>query len=277
MSIRVTRYLSGRSIDEGDSKPLIIIPYGAGERPRHLRLDGYVATRADSYADQPSEINWTVIDVPWAILLTHATSGYAGGTDDLDTAAEWDTMYRNLLLEYGTDGNEFYGGDPDASTPDVVEEAETVGDEPVITRSLGPSGIVREFSREVLMRPLLSEGANAVRYFDEFNQAINLRAMRESGGCILAGATRYNVDAQTNFTAEFVANQRAFMGPMIGGDVSRVQALIEQNTSAVGDRLRTMLFGGDNYIEADTVKNDDAKAYLKAWCSIETPYMMGAR
>lgn len=274
MAIRVVRHIAGRSVDEGEAIPLVIIPYGAGERLRHIRMDAYIATRANSYADQPSEINWVAIDVPWSVLFTGLQGG-TGGTGDLNTATEWDTMYRNLVLEYGVDGSEYYGGDSDMGTPDPVEEPGTVNDEPAITRTIGPSGIQRIFSREVLMRPLFSDGAEQVRYFDEFSTAVSPKVLREHGGAVLLGAVRYDVDQQANFGIEFSSDMAKGMKALIGGDIQRVQAMIQQDTSGAGDRLRTVLFGGDNYVEADTLKNDPAKAYLKVWCSIETPYRMG--
>lgn len=280
MAIRVVRHIGAREVESTEALPLVIIPYGAGERLRNLRIDAYAASEAENTVGEAPEVNWAVIDVPWSVLLTHATLGGAGGTADLDTAAEWDTMFRNLLLEYGTDGNEYYGGDPDqAGGADVVPEpglsGESGDDEPAITRSIGPSGVMRLFAREVLMRPLLAEGSGAVRWFDEFNVAIKGRALRESGGCVLAGVVRYETPAETNFSAEWSADMSKGLRALIGGDMQRVQEYIQNDTGAVGDRLRTMLFGGDNYVEANTLKELAVKAYMKVWCAVETPYRMG--
>lgn len=281
MAIRVVRHIGGRSVDSEQAKILAAIPYGAGERPRNLRIDAFIATRANSYADQPSEVNWLVLDVPWAVLLTHtASDGASGGPDSLDTAAKWDTLFRNLALEYGTDGNEYYGADYDQTDKDVIPAPgfPTIGaDNPAIEASMGPSGVLRLFSREVFMRPLLSDGSEQVRYYDEFNTRITKSAQRESGGVILIGVIRYEAEAQTNLGVEWDADRAKGLKPLIGGDMSRVQAMIGMDTTGTGDALRTMLFGGDNYIEADTVKEDPAKAYVKCWCSIETPYSMMVR
>lgn len=277
MAIRVVRHIGARSVDDNVALPLAIIPYGAGERLRNLRVDAYIATRAASFADQPSECNWLCIDVPWPIILTHSTVGGAGGTASLDTAAEWDTIFRNLVLEYGTDGNEYYGGDFDATTPDVPPTpGEEADDDPAITRSIGPSGVQRLFSREVLMRPLLAEGAEeAVRWFDDFNVHIRGPGRRDNGGVVFFGAVRYSVSAQTNFGAEFSSDRAKALKALIGGDMQRIQAVIQEDTGAMGDALRTLLFGGDNYVEADTLKADAAKATVKIWAAVETPYRMG--
>lgn len=277
MAIRVVRHIGARSVDDNVALPLAIIPYGAGERLRNLRVDAYIATRAASFADQPSECNWLIIDVPWPIVLTHSTVGGAGGTASLDTAAEWDTIFRNLVLEFGTDGNEYYGGDSDATTPDVPPTpGEVADDDPAITRSIGPGGVQRLFSREVLMRPLLAEGAEeAVRWFDDFNTAVRGARGNPSGGVVFIGACRFAVSAQTNFGVEFSADRAKAMKALIGGDMSRIQEIIQADTGATGDALRTLMFGGDNYVEADTLKADAAKATVKIWAAIETPYRMG--
>lgn len=280
MAVRVVRHIGGRSVNQSEAKLLATIPYGAGEKLRNLRIDAYAATRANSYADQPSEINWVVLDVPWGVILTHSSlDALTGGPGALDTAAEWDTLFRNLVLQYGTDGNEYYGGDFDQTDKDVVPAPGSdaaASSEPAIV-SAGPSGLVRLFSREVLMRPLLSDGDAAVRYFDEWNARITKSPLRESGGVVMVGAVRYEIAAQTNFGVEWDADRAKGLRSLIGGDLSRIQAIIGGETGDVGDALRTMLFGGDNYAEADTLKSDDAKCYIKCWCSFETPYTLLVR
>ena len=61
------------------------------------------------------------------------------------------------------------------------------------------------------------------------------------------------------------------MGLLIAGDYTKVQAKIEGDTSALGDYLRTTLFGGDNYVEADTFKGPAGKAMVKASFFIDSP------
>lgn len=278
MGIRVVRHLTGREVNEDNAKLLVAIPYGAGERLRHVRMDAFAATQATSPVDQPSEINWLAVDVPWSILFTHSTSGYQGGTSNLNSAAGWDTIFRNLALEYGTDGNEYYGGDFDATTPDVPptpgEGAES-DDDPIMSKSMGPSGLVRLFGREVLMRPLLAEGAGEIRYFDEFHTTVEGKAVRTEGGCLLIGCVRYSVVGETNFGVEWSTETAKALGPLVGGDSQRVQELIQSNTGSIGDRLRTILFGGDLFIETDTIQALNAKVGIKVWASVETPYRMG--
>lgn len=141
---------------------------------------------------------------------------------------------------------------------------------------MGPSGVQRLFAREVLMRPLLAEGAEeAVRWFDDFNTTFGGKRAHPSGGVIFIGAIRYAVSAQTNFGVEWSTDRAKALKAFIGGDMQRIQEIIQADTGATGDALRTLLFGGDNYVEADTLKADAAKATIKVWASFETPYRMG--
>ncbi len=239
-----------------DSKVLAILPFGAMEDLRHLRMDGYAASKdAVSNPDQPNEMNWLAVAVPWGTLLTASTVAYQGGFDYLNSASAWDTVFRNITFELGTDGNEFYGGEGVPGTvedviPAPIEEVTSTGagDEPRMAdfKSAGPTGIQRLFSREVLMRPLSIDGVSSnVRWFDEFNEAVHRSTGYQQGGCIMIGAVRYTAQAETNFNVEASATPiRYTLGPLIGGDMSRVQSIIRNDTGETGDHLRTMLFHG---------------------------------
>lgn len=277
MGIRVVRHLGGRLTDPTTALPLAIIPYFPGEQPRRIRVDAFCATRGTSEADQPPETNWLALNIPWQVVLTHATKAGSGGPAGLDAASEWDTIWRNLVLEYGTDGNEFYGGDLHNADPDVPEtpsEAAETSENAEMERSMGPLGIQRLYSREVLMRPLLAEGDGEVRWFDEFNAILDRVNAFQHGGVIIIGTVRYTIEAQTNFGAEMDADTMLALRPALGADMSRVQALISHNTGATGDAIRTLLFGGDNYIEADTIQSIATRSHVKVWASIESPYSL---
>lgn len=274
MAVRVVRHIGGRIFAADTAKPLAIIPYFPGERPRHIRVDAYQATRSTSEVDQPPETNWLAINVPWQVVLTHATQAGSGGVDGLDEASEWDTIWRNLVLEYGTDGNEFYGGDGHNTDADVPEAPGENNGKPEIERSMGPLGIQRLYSREVLMRPLLAEGDGEIRWFDEFNTALAPVRPFQHGGVIMFGVIRYTVEAQTNFGVEMDSAVMKAMRAALGADMSRVQNIITNDTGATGDAIRTLLFGGDNYIEADTIQSMQTRAHCKVWASIESPYSL---
>lgn len=92
---------------------------------------------------------------------------------------------------------------------------------------------------------------------------------------MLIGAVRYNVSSEENFAVEFTIDTAKGLSTLIGGDMQRVQEMLAHDTGVIGDRLRTTMFGGDVYIESATIRPLDAKACLKAWASIETPYQLG--
>lgn len=289
MSIRVVRHLAARSVAADDSKLLVGMPFGALEDLRHFRVDAWACTTDDEhFIDQGEEINWIGLAVPWSVLFTHFTSDMAS----LASATNWDYLFRELVLQRGTDGNEYYGGESNAfgTESDVIPDPQTAyaasGDanEPVLSPSQGPIGIKRLLSREVLMRPY--DGGQAgtsnekCRFFDSFQETGDGPIGYQSGGVVLFGVVRYNEEAETNFNSIQLGSgaSSAMQGlrPLIGGDISRVQMILRNDTSNVGDHLRTIMFGGDNYIEADTLKGVTAKAYMKVWASFTTPYSINA-
>ena len=61
------------------------------------------------------------------------------------------------------------------------------------------------------------------------------------------------------------------MGLLLSGDYDKVKAMVRGNTAALGDWLRTVLYGGDQYVEAATLKAPAGKAAVKAQVVINTP------
>ena len=284
MSIRVVRHLGARSCAADDSKLLVGMPYGALEDLRHMRVDAWCCSTDDEhFIDQGEEVNWLVLAVPWSVILTHFSDRSA-----MSSATTWDSVWRRLVLEQGTDGNEYYGGETShyGTEVDVIPGPGEVlhtslTDEPYLSASQGPIGIRRLYSREVLMRPYdgAQSGTNAekARFYDEFNTSFDGPTRFQSGGVILGGMLRYNEEAETNFNAiQLSGETEDGLRPLIGGDISRVQSIIRTDTAGRGDTLRTIMFGGDNFIEADTLKGVTVKAYMKTWTSFTTPYTINA-
>lgn len=284
MAIRVVRHLGARAVAGDDCTPLIVIPYGAGEALRHIRVDAEIITNADSEPHQPGQVDWLGLAVPWAVIFTSKSYLGSGGPSDLDASGDWDVIWRNLVFEYGNSGDEYYGGentaaggsedDPIQAAKEMPKDDDHDQDDPIHNASgLGPIGIERLFSREVLMRPLLSDGSGECHFYDEFNLSLNHTTNHQSGGVIMLGAIRWEHEEETNFGLEMQGGgNREVMQALIGGDLSRVQAMITDDTTVYGDAIRTMLFGGDNYIENNTLKGDNAIAYMKSWVSFTTPY-----
>ena len=285
MAERVVRHLGGRTVNADSAKVLAAVPVFPMEQAQYIQCSAYMATRADSFPDQPNEINWKVLAVPWSFAMTHnswgsnTTAAYA----PLQDAAAFDDLYKDLIFETGTDGNEWYGGESDATGQTVSDEVPpvdaatddgdgTTGDEPII--SYGPSRLTVAFSREILCGVQTAEGEGKVRWGDFFNTQIGLQGTNSSDGTLLLfGVHRYTVGAETNFGIEL--NQGDVANPfsqLQQGNIGLIQQRINSDTANAAQWLRTTLFGGDNYIEADTMKSDPAKAYVKLMCGIETPY-----
>lgn len=314
MPIRLARFITGRDTPADDTKVLVVQPVWRGETLRAFYMDAYAMSRGtgigrfgtgeSSFPDQPSEINWHALWVPWDIAITHhkgntgnlvdSTAAEAGvgeniypadSPSDLTTANEWDQLFQNLLFEWGASGSEYYGhGEADLEQIEVAQdrqaEADTTGvgaegeQASVAERgTMGPLGIVRLYGREVLTRPAISDGDGKVRFGDDVN--IQMQASIAGPGFVVVGVVRYEIDAETNFNAEITnASRRAARNMLVGGDLTRVQAHILHDNSPIGDYIRTTLFGGDYFVEADTVKDNKMKVAAKGVITVETPYAL---
>jgi len=289
MSMRMVRHLGARKVEADSTTLLAVIPFGTGENLRNMRIDAVGMTTTNAYPENMHDLNWEGIVVPWHIVFTSADYQGKGGPADLDSGDEWGVLFRNLLYEFGTSGNEYYGGETAASmgegsiddpvmAPGEHPSASGDNDEPIMAGGMGPVGIERLFSREVLTRPVISEGTgNENRMGDEFNLRIEHETHYQSGGVCLLGVVRYDHQTEDNFSTEFKGGgTREVLASLIAGDLSRVQSILSGDTSAFGDILRTIMFGGDNFIEADTLQGDDMKCYMKIRAQFTTPYSLSA-
>ena len=310
MSVRLQRFITGRDAPADSSRVLAVAPVWKGETLRAFYMDAYAMTRGagagrfgtgeSSFPDQPTEINWHVLWIPWDIAATHSrnipeqTSSQSGVGENVhpasvlnerDAGSEWDALFRNILFEWSASGSEYYGhGEADLEPIEVAQdrqaEADTTGAGAEAERAsvaergtMGNLGIIRLYGREVLMRPAISDGDGKVRFGDDIN--IQTQAKIAGPGFVVAGVVRYEISTETNWNAEInsVARQAA-RNMLIGGDAARVQAHILHDNSPIGDYIRTILFGGDTYVEADTLKGSHAKVSAKGVATVETPYSL---
>jgi hypothetical protein len=262
------------------------------------------------------EYNYYIMYAPYHVVSTFSggvftgADGHVGEQGGLPhppaTDEEWDEFFRRLLLEFGTDGNEFYGANPDGTgaTYDPVRnmyvrhrgtvnaQADQVSsssslssdDQDVINRdnltaqgeadeplTYGPRGIARLYSRETILKSESSvtlgrsvsglsgifsqAGINDLVYGDEFE--IDIPVPVSGPGYILMGVVRMEVSDTVGHSSSYrteqddhdaMARNRA-LNILFGGDTSRAEWLIRNGTGVTGDYLRSMLFGGDNYLE----------------------------
>lgn len=266
--MRQVKHMSGRSCPADDAKLLAVIPTFPGERITSMRMSAYAASGDDESIDQPGEMNWYGIAIPWAIvwatnLLTNAL------VSSMDTVPKYDTLFEQWVRSASEAADKYWGGDADVDPEDQAVE-EGAGEDALIDS--GPIGVHKWFSREKLLIPMAAEGNNVIRFGDEFQATLSNLPKLAFGGLHLFGVMRSEHAAQTTFNVLFDdAVSREGLGLLLSGDFDRVEAKIQGDTAVLGNFIRTVLFGGDYYAEADTLKGMALKCYVKLVATIDSP------
>ncbi len=284
--MRIVKHLGARVTIHDAATVLALIPFFPGERPSFIKMSAYAASSADQAIDQTGETNWYGISVPWQLVVArNMTLPTPGTIDDLSTVTDWNDAFSSFLRASDpTATNVFWGGDIDAD-PNVATGAELTEteSESVVIDAQDPSQSLMEqgvpaignwFTRETFLRPLAAEGNTVIRFGDEFEyegggtpQAFSM------GGVIMVGVVRSEAETtETNFNIEVDdAYAREALGLMLMGDYASIEKLVQTDGSARGDWIRTVLFGGDNYIEANTLKGPTLKSFVKMKVGIDSP------
>lgn len=269
-SIRVVKHLGSRSCPADDAKALILVPTFPGEKILSVRMSAYFASGDDSSIDQPSELNWYGISVPWSLLFTTDLLNAGAAVEDAGDVSDFDSLFEMWLRSATEAADQYYGGDVDAdpeSKPD--DEGHGSGGEELIYS--GPIGVHKWFEREVVMQAFAAEGNNVIRFGDGFNGVVNRVPVSNLGSLIIFGIVRSEHAAETNFNVELDdATSKEGLGLLIAGDYTTALSLVNNDTGNLGDYIRTVLYGGDNYIEADTLQGAAGKATVKAKFVIST-------
>lgn len=267
--MRVVKHIGARSTPTDDSKVLLAIPTFPGEKIKNISLSAYFASGDASAIDQPGEINWYGITVPWQLVFLSNPLHAGAGIKTFGDVPEIDAIFDQWLRNAEESADESFGGDVD------LDPATDTGEDGHAEAALidsGPIGVLKWFTREVIMQPLAAEGNTVIRFGDTFSANTGPIPAHKLGALNLFGVVRFQEDAQTNFNVEFDdTTSLEMMALMISGDYSKVMSKIEGDTSATGDYLRTILFGGDQYVEADTLKGPAGKAVVKAVAAIDSP------
>lgn len=268
MSIRVVKHLGARACPADDSRVLMAVPYFVGEKIKSISMDCYFASGAASAIDQPGECNWYGLSIPWSLVYATSLLDAGNAITGLGTVPLIDSLYKQWLLAVDESATQYFGGDAD------LDPEKSTGEEGHSTEELidsGPIGVQRWFNRERIMQPMAAEGNTVIRFGDSFTTRTTKFQNAGMGGLLLFGMVRYEFGANTEFNVEHDdATVREALGLLLAGDYTKVKARIEGDTSTFGDFLRTVLFGGDNYIEADTLKGPAGNGFVKATISIET-------
>lgn len=172
MGMRHPRHIGIRWVGEDEAKALVVLPILPGEDLGQIRCPvlGFSAPAVAggwAYSGPMAflEGNIYTVFVPYNVAATYTkTLGLVGLPS---TTPEFDTLYRRLLYEFGTDGNEYYGANPDdaaaydpvrslwfrrgdntdptpaGATQDPHDGARQ--DEPLLTPNgtMGPTGVIR--------------------------------------------------------------------------------------------------------------------------------------
>ncbi len=267
--MRVVKHIGARSCPTDDSKVLLAVPYFPGEKILSCRMSAYFASGDASAIDQPGEINWYGITIPWSLVWATNMMNAGGTPGVLGGVPAIDTLFTQWLKDItDSEAGERFGGDANADTEPISGEEGHAVEELIDS---GPIGVHKWFNREVIMQPFAAEGNTVIRFGDSFqaNPSVPAAAM---GGLALFGVSRFDAAATTEFNVELDdTTSREMLGLLIGGDYTKVKAKIEGDTAATGDFLRTVLFGGDNYVEADTLKGPAGKAVVKASIFLDSP------
>lgn len=253
--MRIVRHIGARTFDgdTGNSIGLLVaMPVFRGERIRWIEGEFYGATQADEPPEQPS--------------LQGMFVGYLPGMIFEDRALSTATIEQEIgdkLLGDAIQNKQFYGGEPNDSAEDV-EWME--GDQ------------VRQFTgarvlwRKVTMTDVRLAGglagvgtqvSGSGTFTAEGKQAFREKFRIRGGfipvqGMIVMGHYAPRVTAQTTFGVTELDSQ------MTIDEV--IQGLMRTDVTADSDeaKLAELVYGGDNYIEADTLKDFDGRVYCRA-------------
>lgn len=221
------------------------IPTLAGEVVERIRIDALTLTRDEEGFDQPTMSNWYGVHMPMSY----------GSVNSLTTALMDDYLEKFHSV---TAADTYLGGEANPSG----EVASWLGGEEA-------PGYNSWFRRHKLMRPVpagytLGVTPNlAAGWIDEFSTRIDMnREFPE--GVLLLGIQAFEIASQTTFGVTEMDNSAS--------RINISEALREfHTTNATSAKVAEVLWGGDNYIEADSFKNQDRRAYALVQAHIRLP------
>ena len=288
MPMRTNRILNtGFYCDADDTRVLLVLPVWGGEDLGSLSVQlsaMSLPTTVDQSGNAPVEAAewigpWGMLEhniyalwVPFEVVATltpAASQDAVPGMPQKD--ADWERLFRRLLFEWGTEGNEYYGANPiagDTAEYDPVQQIwkktrsgtsdDDNTDEPfdVLNTGMGPHGVRRLFSAENMLVPMSVQSlqtrgntfvasilgrANMLSQFGVTDMVfadqmmIDLSGPTPGPGYVIVGVVRYDtgdhVDNDTENLSSFIGNY--------GGSGNQAE-IIARN------RLYNELVGGDN-------------------------------
>lgn len=252
--MRRVRHIGARTVDGSTGlapTALALLPVLRGERLGRLQVEWYGATQADEPPEQVSLCGLFVGYVPGLIL-----------TQETLTTAKFEIDIYEKLLGDAIGNKARYGGEPN----DAADEDEWMGEDQIRvitgarlmwsrveltdTRVTGGNGATGVF--------VSGSGTNTVEGKQGFMARTRLRGgYFPVSGYIAVGYYQPQVGAQTTFGVTEMDDQITLD--------ELASALVNQGQTQDSDtaKIQELLFGGDNYIEADTLKDFDGRIYAR--------------
>lgn len=258
---RTVKHVGARTVADDSSKVLALVPLFLGETVDKIKLDCYAAGLQDTDVSNPILMEWVGLAIPWPIVAI-ADEVASGAQADFSTVADFDQLFHQFLLSADEDGSEYYGGDVD-----LDPEETTLDDDAPAEDELIDGGMIGSYvwhRQAVLGRPYAAAGNDTIRFGDDFRAVKDSRSFKKAsyGQLLLFGMVRNKVATETNFNIQKDdATSIRAQALLKGGDYARIRQKIATDTSAFGDWIRTVLFGGDQYVEASTLVTTSVKAY----------------
>lgn len=228
-------HVGTRLINAGSETTAVIAvaPVFSGETVERIALDCMAVTKdAETNVDQPPIFSWVGIFAPlqWR--------------SDALTITDFESFVRDFQ---GAD-NEYLGGEPNPS-----------GNEPWGRAKFGGAKVW--FKRNVIGDPI-PVGQDALnnadaRFIDRFRTVVKQDIVTQADGVLIFAARMHRLDAQTGLGMELLDTGSA------ATDVAQAYRSLGQLGAMGGTALQIheLIYGGDNYVEADSFKETGRRHY----------------
>lgn len=244
-SMRKVRHLGGRTVAV-DANPVVLaaLPVLRGETMRFLDFEFYGCEQADEPPEQPRLVSVEIGYVPGMLFQ---------GTIDTTSL---EAAYRRVLgTNLGTEQG--LGGDPNPSADEAhwLTNAGAVFGGRIMWRKemlTIPMGLFGNFTNVSGTGTTTPE----TKHYFKTGGTLKGGTFRDAG-IIMAVFHSPNIAAQTDFGVAEADDQQSL--------AEVYEALRDGNVTADTDaaKLQELLFGGDTYIEADTVKEFAGRVYFR--------------
>lgn len=244
MPFRIPRHMSIRTCDADSTTVLNVIPVGTSEVLGNVTGTLHATSipergNAALYTSPFGMLEYNIYGLWVPTLIAQTFSRDPDATPAIPASmAEWDTLFRRLLFEWGSDGNEYYGANPDGSTttydtvknvfvrrhgntdtaPNNDPQATDTQDEPATAiasgeQGYGPQGIQRLFSAErwlsatapttitTSLTQFSAASLNDTVYADTLE--LDIMANTTGPGFFILGALRYETKPSEGFAASY--------------------------------------------------------------------------